>query len=235
MSKSVQLRHPNDKPYNFLIYKINLEFIDRFKKFYKGNLYDLGCGEMPYREWFLQYASTYTGVDWEKSLHNIGANIVADLNEPLPIEDGAADTVISLSVLEHLREPAMFLQETHRILKPGGVLVLQVPFMWWEHEVPHDYYRFTRYGLSYLLRKAGFATVEVHAQTGFWLMWILKFNYQTTRLIRGPRISRRVVTAMLEPIWLLAQHLARWLDRRWATEGETAAYFAVATKSVAKS
>lgn len=163
--------HSNRRPYNWLIYDIGDEWLKRFSENFRGHLIDLGCGEMPYREWLLNYADTYTGVDWGGTQHELRADVVADLNEPLPIDNGIADTVISLSVMEHLREPQIFLGEAQRILKTGGRMVLQVPFMWRVHEAPYDYFRYTRFGLRYLMEKAGFADVEVYPQTGFWTMW----------------------------------------------------------------
>ena len=117
---TISQAHPNRRSHNWLIYDIGDAWLTRFKDHCKGHLYDLGCGEMPYKDWLLNYADTYTGVDWGSSLHDLKADILADLNEPLPIENEVADTVISLSVMEHLREPQVFLSEANRILKPGG-------------------------------------------------------------------------------------------------------------------
>ena len=222
--------HNNRRPYNWLIYDVSDLWLEKFKPHYRGHLYDLGCGEMPYKDWLLEHADQYTGVDWGGTQHQLKADILADLNEPLPIESEVADTVISLSVMEHLREPQVFLGEAHRILKRGGTMVLQVPFMWWVHEAPHDYYRYTQYGLHYMFEKAGFAQIEVYPQTGFWTMWTLKFNYQTTRLIRGPWPVRKLVALMLHGVWALNQRVAPLLDRYWKSEGETAGYFVVARK-----
>ena len=186
---------------------------------------------MPYKAWLLNYADSYTGVDWGSSLHELKADILADLNEPLPIENEVADTIISLSVMEHLREPQMLLNEAHRILKAGGTIILQVPFMWWVHEAPYDYFRYTRYGLHYMFEKAGFQNIEVYPQTGFWVMWTLKFNYQTSRLVRGPWIVKKIIELPLRLVWAINQPLARWLDKYWKCEGETAGYYVVAKKA----
>lgn len=207
--------HSNNRPHNCLIYRLNHEFLSKFSYLYKGHLYDLGCGEMPYKEWLLNYADTYVGVDWGSTPHELKADILADLCEPLPIGSEVADTVISLSVMEHLREPQIFLCEAHRILKRGGAMVLQVPFMWWVHEAPNDYYRYTLFGLKYMFEKAGFIKVEVWPQTGFWTMWVLKFNYQTVRFIRGPWPIREAVELLLRGIWAVDQRIAPWLDKFW--------------------
>lgn len=230
MIDQLPFSHANNRSYNWLIYEINYEFLSRSSENFRGHLYDLGCGEMPYKAWLLGYADQYTGVDWGGTQHQLKADIVADLNEPLPIASEVADTVISLSVMEHLREPQVFLGEAHRILKPGGAIILQVPFMWWVHEAPYDYYRYTQFGLQYMFQKAGFSNIQVYAQTGFWVMWTLKFNYQTTRLIRGPWPVRKLMALLLHGVWAINQRVAPMIDKHWKSEGETAGYFVIAHK-----
>jgi SAM-dependent methyltransferase len=222
--------HPNRKAYNWLIYDNFDSWLERFKGHYKGHIYDLGCGELPYKQWLLKYASAYTGVDWSGTLHELKADVIADLNKPLPIEGGVADTILSLSVMEHLQEPRVFLGESHRILKRGGTMILQVPFMWGEHEAPYDYYRYTRFGLQYLFTQAGFGEVQVYPSTGFWTMWIVKFNYQTRKLIRGPWPLHLIISGLFRLVWAADQRIARWLDAHWSGHSETAGYFVVARK-----
>lgn len=198
---------------------------------YKGVLYDLGCGESPYREFFLQHAQQYVGVDWAGSQHQTKADIAADLNIPLPIGAEVADTVISLSVMEHLCEPQVMLNEAFRILKPEGGIVLQVPWQWWIHEAPYDFFRYTPYGLKYLFEKAGFVNIVVEPQAGFFSTAILKLNYFTSRFIRGPRLLRWLLKAGLLPFWYLGQKVAPLLDKldcNWALE--TSGYYVTARK-----
>ena len=114
--------HSNKGFHNWLAYKIGDAFLEKYSSHYRGALYDLGCGEAPYKEYFLQYADSYTGVDWTKTLHNSRADIVSNLNEKIDLADEVADTIISLSVLEHLCEPQVMLREAYRILRPGGLL-----------------------------------------------------------------------------------------------------------------
>jgi SAM-dependent methyltransferase len=196
----------------------------------EGVVYDLGCGIRPFEKDILEYADRYVGVDWSNTLHGLRADVVADLNKPLPIKDGAANTVVSFQVLEHLSEPQNMLNEAFRILRAGGQIFLSVPFQWWIHEAPWDYFRFTRYGLEHLFKKAGFVEIEVEAVSGFWSMWFLKLNYQTTRLVRGPRPLRLLIRTGLIPFWWLDQTIAPLLDHFWPAEGETAGYFVTARK-----
>lgn len=195
-----------------------------------GIVIDLGCGERPFESDILKYANHYIGVDWSSTLHQLKADIVADLNKPLPIETESADHIVSFEVLEHLAEPQVMLSEAFRILRPNGGLTLSVPFQWWVHEAPWDYQRFTRHGLEYQLKKAGFENIIIQPTTGFWSMWILKLNYQLTRLIRGPRIMRILIRLCLIPFWWLWQILAILLDAIWKEERETAGYFVTAQK-----
>lgn len=234
MTAMISRNHNNRRLHNWLAYDNGDKYLIRASSFYKGVLYDLGCGEAPYRDFFLRYAEKYIGVDWAGCYHATKADVVADLNIPLPIECGVADTVVSLSVLEHLCEPQTMLNEAFRILKPGGAIVLQVPFQWWIHEAPYDFFRYTSYGLKYLFEKAGFVDVIVEPQSGFFTMWILKMNYFSCRFICGPKPLRWLVKACLVPFWFTGQLLAPvldTLDRNWAAE--TSGYFVTARKPAA--
>jgi SAM-dependent methyltransferase len=164
-------------------------------------------------------------------MHNIQVDIVADLNKGLPIENEVCNTVISISVLEHLRAPQMMVNEAYRILKKGGTIILQVPWQWWIHEAPYDFHRYTPYGLTYLLEKAGFNGIKVSAQSGFFTMVILKFNYFTRRFVHGSLFLRTIILAVLIPFWYIGQLTAPLLDkldRNW--DLETSGYFIMAHK-----
>jgi SAM-dependent methyltransferase len=223
--------HPNRQAHNWVAYDSTDRMLCANTARFRGVLYDLGCGESPYKDWLSRYVDRYVGVDWSDSLHPGNADVVANLNKPLPIEDAVADTLLSISVLEHLVEPQLMLSEACRILKPGGNLVLQVPWQWRIHEAPHDYYRYTPYGLRHLLSQAGFTDIEIEPQAGAGTTIILKLNYLSLRLIRGRRGFRGVIRALLSVGWQLGQRLAPLLDRldrNWAAEAP--GYFVTARK-----
>jgi SAM-dependent methyltransferase len=131
---------------------------------------DIGCGAKPYRQYF-PGATQYFGIDLpaELSANKLEkrVDVYADLRR-LPIADESFDVVLCTQVLEHVPEPARVLGEAHRILRSGGLAVLTVPFMAAEHEEPHDYLRFTSYGIADLLRRCGFEAMTVKKQFGFW-------------------------------------------------------------------
>jgi SAM-dependent methyltransferase len=216
--------------FNWLAYKINNEQVAKRLSLMKGIVYDLGCGRRPYEQDILRFAKKYVGVDWSNTLHGLNADVVANLNEPLPISDAVADNVVSFQVLEHLSEPQIMLNEAFRITKSGGHIFISVPFQWHVHEEPWDFFRYTKYGLAHLLKKSGFCDVKVESVTGFWVMWFLKLNYQLTKFVRGPLWIRRVVLLALIPFWLINQLLSPLLDKYWRAEGETAWYFVTARK-----
>ena len=205
--------HSNRKLHNWLIYNNSDYFLEKYKDFYKGDMYDLGCGETPYRDYFLQYANSYTGVDWGETLHDLKADVVANLNEPIDIEDNKADSIVSLATLEHLSEPQTMLNEAFRILKPGGTIMLQTPWQWKIHEAPYDFFRYSPYALEYMLGKAGFTDVKVEAQSGFFTTLFIKLTYFLSRLVRGPKLLRFVISVILAPLMFILQALAPLLDK----------------------
>lgn len=228
---TISKNHPNRALHNWLAYNISDHFLQKYSPLYKGTLYDLGAGTAPYRDFFLRHSERYVAVDWSESLHNVAVDILADLNAPLPIDRCAADTVVSLSVLEHLREPQLMLAEAFRILKFGGNLILQVPWQWRVHEAPHDYFRYTPYGLKYLLENVGFKNVTIEAQAGLFTTLTLKLNYFTARFVRGPFVLRAIMVSILVPLWYAGQKMAPMLDRLdndWQLE--SAGYYVTAKK-----
>jgi len=223
--------HSNRQAYNWLIYDNGDRWLLEYVCFYKGILVDLGCGSAPYKEFFLQYVQKYVGVDWGNTLHNSKADVVSNLNEKIDLPDAYADTIVSFSVLEHLCEPQLFLNESYRVLKNEGRIILGVPWMWQVHEAPHDYFRYTPYGLKYLFEKAGYVDILVQPTSGFFTMWFLKMNYFSLRFIKGSLFRRKATRFLLVPLWYIMQKIAPWLDsmhRGWSLE--SAGYFVVAKK-----
>ncbi|WP_199096642.1 class I SAM-dependent methyltransferase [Dyella sp. ASV21] len=216
--------------HNWLAKKLINRFVAGRLPSLRGIVIDLGCGTRPFERDILRYADHYMGVDWANSMHGLKADVLANLNMPLPLADDVADHVISLEVMEHLSEPDVMLAEAFRVLRRGGELTISTPFQWWIHEAPWDFQRFTRFGLEHHLTKAGFTDIIVRPTSGFWAMWVLKFNYQLHRLVRGPRLMRTVVRAILSPFWLTNQIIALNLDHVWPEDRETVGYFTIARK-----
>lgn len=129
-----------------------------------GWFLDIGCGNQPYRTYF-ENATFYIGIDVAQT--NTAANVIA-ATEHLPFASSTFDCAVSTQVLEHVERPSALLVEAWRVLKPGGQLLLSAPMYWHHHEDPYDFYRYTRYGLRYLLESANFQIEEIVQQGGAW-------------------------------------------------------------------
>lgn len=106
---------------------------------------------------------------------------VADL-AALPLAAQSCDAAINVVTLEHLPEPGAALAEVARVLKPGARLLIVAPHEWEVHQEPHDYYRYTRHGLRYLLEGAGFEVVSVRGVGGL-------FRLLQRRLLAAAQIT----------------------------------------------
>ena len=117
---------------------------------------DLGCGtSAPYKKYF----PNRVGFDNEAG-PNI--DVVGDAHG-LPFEDEKFDIILCTEVLEHLHSPEIAVSEMKRVLRPGGKLILTTRFIFPLHDVPNDYYRYTKYGLKYLFRD--WETLEFEEET----------------------------------------------------------------------
>ncbi len=128
-----------------------------------GRLLDIGCGVMPYRPFIEPLVDSYEGFDIEARTANVA--YLGDIQDMRAVPADAFDTAICLEVLEHVPDPFRAATEIRRVLKPGGVLIASAPHLSRLHEEPHDYYRYTHYGLRHLFTQAGL-TVEHIAHRG---------------------------------------------------------------------
>ena len=136
-----------------------------------GNLLDVGCGKMPYREFILKnsHVHNYIGLDIDDALvydKNVKPDFFWD-GKVMPFANDTFDTAIATEVLEHIFEPSVFLRETYRVLKKDGVFFFTVPFIWNLHETPNDYYRYTPYALEKYLENTGFKTIDLKPMGGW--------------------------------------------------------------------
>jgi len=125
-----------------------------------GKLLDVGCGNQQYRK-FLR-CDQYFGID---SSVEKRPTVVADVTQ-IPFQDRAFDSALCTEVLEHLPEPGRCLDEIRRVVKPGGMVLFTVPMTVHTHSEPYDFYRYTEYGLRYLLDKHGFEIVTLRRLGG---------------------------------------------------------------------
>lgn len=130
--------------------------MERSAEMARGRLLDVGCGTRPYRSLFTAIHE-YIGLelDTPENRESKQADLYYD-GCTFPMGDASVDTVLCNQVLEHVFNPEPFLAEMFRVLRPNGVVILTVPFLWPEHEQPYDCLRYTSFGLKDRMEKAGF-------------------------------------------------------------------------------
>lgn len=124
-----------------------------------GRLLDFGCGSKPYRS--IINVDEYIGVDFVNDGHphdNEQIDVYYD-GKTIPFPDNSFDSVLSSEVFEHIFNLPEILLELDRVLKPGGKMIITCPFVWKEHELPHDYARYTLFALKDMLQKNHFNVV----------------------------------------------------------------------------
>jgi SAM-dependent methyltransferase len=104
----------------------------------------VGAGHDPYRDLF-HAVHDYTCLDVE---HIPGiTDIVADVLD-MPFEDGRFDCVLATECMEHVSNPFQFVAQIDRVLRPGGLAIVTVPFLFHQHADPYDFWRPTRESLA---------------------------------------------------------------------------------------
>lgn len=145
---------------NFIIRRIISEEIQKNSFYLSGKIMDYGCGSRPYEVFFPD--SQYVGVDVSISGHpqkDKKADVYFD-GETLPFEDCYFDGILASEVLEHVMDLKKCLSELHRVIKPGGRILITCPFVWPIHEEPYDFARYTPYALAQEFEKSGFTIIK---------------------------------------------------------------------------
>ncbi len=133
----------------------------------EGVVLDIGCGSQPYKSVILGASGkvkSYIGIDLIVS-HYPSPNVGWD-GVHLPLTSDSVNCAILTEVLEHCPEPVDLLSEVNRVMTPGGLLFLTVPFLWHLHDIPFDEYRYTPFALRRMLSKAGFTQIDLTAHGG---------------------------------------------------------------------
>lgn len=157
-------------------------------------------------------------------------DIVASVTA-LPLADDSVDLVVTQEVLEHVPQPLKAMEEIRRVLKPGGIAFVQLPFIIGDHPCPNDYWRFTREGIVELARQAGFTRIERHitvgSGTGFYRIGVEFWAILLTLLTPGLyRYAKGAAALVLYPL--------KWLDALMSRHPEAhrvaGGFFIIATK-----
>ena len=116
-----------------------------------GNVLDIGCSEQKLKK-YLPSSCNYIGLDYPDTadaLYKTRPSIYGDAQQ-LPFTNNTFDTISFLEVLEHLPNPQAAVKECYRVLKPKGILIFSMPFLYPIHDAPFDFQRLTIYGIRQL-------------------------------------------------------------------------------------
>jgi SAM-dependent methyltransferase len=162
--------------------------VERHARRLRGLTLDIGAGELSrYRK--LLPSAGYLKLDVQPAagVHLIGSA------EQLPIADAAVDSILCTQVLEHLRRPERAVAEMYRVLKPGGHCLVTVPQTNELHEEPHDYFRYTGYGLRDLFEREGFVTITCEQRGGVFSVTaqvVIRYAIDRFGLYQRPLVGR---------------------------------------------
>jgi SAM-dependent methyltransferase len=185
--------------------------------FLKQALLDVGCGDSPYRH-LLERQYTYHGIDTFDSsafgYHNPGVTYFDGKSIPFP--DGHFDAILCTEVLEHVHDYRLLVDEMYRVLKPGAIGVITVPWSARYHYIPNDYFRYTPSTLQLVF--SSFSNVEILARGNAFSVIsnkciVLAVSVIKRRDILGfASIPIIVLTSPLIFVLVIASHIGLWLD-----------------------
>jgi SAM-dependent methyltransferase len=183
-----------------------------------GVMLDYGCGGQTYRKLFEPKVTRYIGADVATAA-NTKLDIELLPGQPVPLADRSVDTVLSNQTLEHVPDTDFYLRECHRLLRSRGILILTAPMQWRHHEVPFDFFRFTKFGLIELLNRNGFEVASMASTGGVYcLLGQIFLNHLAERGIQRKLLFR----------WI--NRLALWLDRNILDTEDTINWMFIACK-----
>ncbi len=173
------------------------------QRYVQGKTIDLGCGLMPFKNYLTNRVTTYHTLDlWPQSNK---VTYVEDIQDMSTVPTASYDSAICFEVLEHIPDPFQGVREIYRILKPGGTVVISVPHLSRLHDQPYDFFRFTVYGLRYILEAADFEVLEIRDKGG--LLSFLGHQISTLLLCATwPVPGLRQITWLLNK-WLITRLL----------------------------
>jgi SAM-dependent methyltransferase len=163
---------------------------------------------MPFRSMVLAHAASYEGLDLAPRI--AGVHFIDDACEMRSVPRATFDTVLCFEVLEHLAAPERALGAMAEVLRPGGKLLVTVPHLSRLHEEPHDYFRYTGYGLRALTERAGLEVLEITPYAGLATFLAHQISTAVLGILWDARSIREVAYQINRVSFV---YPALWLDR----------------------
>jgi len=187
---------------------------------FKGSTLDIGCGSKPYRDLFNK-VKEYKGIDFKDYSVNkdfsFGKPDYFFSNEYsktliLPFKNESFDNVVSFQVLEHHPNPQKLISEMLRVVKKGGCILLTAPFLGGIHEEPHDYQRFTKYGLIELFKPYKCEILEIKEQGALFSTISMFLNEYLNSFAANNKLSYFISVLIYLP-FILFSYISLLLDK----------------------
>ncbi|WP_411726932.1 class I SAM-dependent methyltransferase [Methyloglobulus sp.] len=186
----------------------------------QGVMLDYGCGGQPYKSFFMPKLSRYIGAD-VAAAEGVSLDIEIEPCQALPLDAASIDTLLSTQALEHLDDVEFYLGECARLVRPGGVLILTAPMQWRHHEVPYDYWRFTKFGLISLLERHDFSIKSISPCGGVYaLIGQIFLSHLHERGVQKKWLNK------------IINRLALYLDNRWIDKDDTLNWQVIAIRKI---
>ena len=179
---------------------------------------------------YKQHSSKQVGCDIVQSDSN-KVDVICPATE-LAFETNTFDTAFCTQVLEHVYDHHALIREANRVLKPGGKLILTVPFCWELHEEPFDFFRITKHGLTELCEENNFRVLYIKSNGGKWsatFQMFINTVYSTFRFKTVRSKMLKLLFIELRLTWLLNK-MAVWMDKKYFDDVWTLNYILVAEK-----
>ena len=208
------------------LYLLTQKILKALEKHAHGRLIDIGCGDTPFRNQLPPAVVQYDTLDLNVKRDDI--TYIGSVMDMHMIKDASYDSAMCFEVLEHVPNPFIAIREINRILKNDGLLIISVPHMWPIHEAPHDYLRFTYYGLKHILQENQFKIVSMENSGGI----LTYIGHNVTSLILclvwGVPILKHLVFFLVK--WLIVLPCAFIDDKVIRSEMAPLEYLCIAKK-----
>ncbi len=181
------------------------------RQYAKGRCLDLGAGKMAYRFILKPLVQEYISVD--KYQCHSELDYQSDILK-LPFEDNSFDTVFCSQVFEHIPQPWLAIQEINRILKKDGVLILTAPHLSYLHEIPNDFYRYTKYGFEQLAKEGNLEAIKIIPSGGLLSFLFAPFSIILLVVFSSFPILRDIIFCLNKYLSILIVWLDAKLDRQ---------------------
>jgi SAM-dependent methyltransferase len=184
-----------------------------------GDVLDVGCGNKPYKDIFDSNSriTRYIGCDIVQSSSR-SVDVICEATK-LDFENDSFDTLFSSQTIEHVGDFQLMLNEANRVLKKDGYFILAGPMYWPLHEEPYDFYRFTKHGFEFSLKKAGFQITEILSCGGKWAMLGQVIIHTLPKWMLKLRITRLAINTIFY-----------YLDKKYFDDSNTMNYVVVCKK-----